>query len=168
MLSTLLLVALAQPPRVAVIDVSAPDAIYEDVSRGLAEALVQALVDQGIEAVRVDERELPDEGCRVGPCLGVVAKSQKAHVIVILDATEKPKDKTTALVNVAAMAGRNGQPLAGGRYEVKDGQKKKPKGFTAFVEAIQKVADKFREAVDAGAGSSVKDAGPAAPGTPAP
>lgn len=116
--------------KVAVVDVSAPDAIYEDVSRRLAGELAEALTKAGTVAVRVDESELPPEGCRIGPCLGEVAKAQGAHVVVTVDCVEV--DASTSKVSVTALWGANGEPLAGGRY-VANGKKKAPKGLTRFV-----------------------------------
>lgn len=130
----LLTLALAQlpPSKVVVIDVSAADAVYEDVSRGLAEQVVKELNAAGLESIRIDENELPEEGCRVGPCLGVVAKSRKALVVVILDAVELDKKGKTG-VAVAAMAGFNGMPLTAKRYTTKPDSKPTPelKAFTA-------------------------------------
>jgi hypothetical protein len=116
-------------PRVVVVDVSAPDAVYEDVSRALAEDVVAALKTAGLEAVRIGENELPEQGCRIGPCLGQVAREQKARVVVILEATEL--DKTRTSVSLAAMAGHNGMPISAKRYVVKSGGKP-PKELKAF------------------------------------
>ena len=143
----LLALALAADPvvlKVVVIDVSAPDAVYEDISRALTEQVVGELRSAGLEAVRVDENALPEEGCRIGPCLGVVAREQKAQVVVILDATEV--DKSHTQVSVAAMAGRNGMPLTAGRYKAKNGGKP-PKELTTF---IAQLAKKLSPAVAAG------------------
>ena len=116
-------VALTQLPasRLVVVDVSAPDAVYEDVSRALAEQVVAELHEAGLEAVRIDENELP-EGCRLGPCLGGVAKSRQAKVVVIVDAVELDKKGKTQ-VSVAAMAGRDGMPISAKRYVTKAGSK---------------------------------------------
>lgn len=138
MLWTLSFVALAQlpPSKVVVIDVSAPDAVYEDVSRGLAEQVVAELNGVGIQTTRIDENELPEEGCRLGPCLGVVAKSRKALVVVIVDAVELDKKGKTA-VSVAAMAGFNGMPLTAKRYTTKPEAKPTPE-LKAFVQDLIK------------------------------
>ncbi len=132
------LIALAQLPssKVVVIDVSAPDAVYEDVSRGLAEQVVAALNGAGIQALRIDENELPEEGCRLGPCLGVVAKSRKALVVVIVDAVELDKKGKTG-VSVAAMAGFNGMPLTAKRYTTTPDAKPTPE-LKAFVADLTK------------------------------
>lgn len=112
----LLALVLSQAPSVTVvvIDVSAPDAIYEDVSRGLAEQVVTALKAAGAKAERVDEGELPPGGCRIGPCLGEVARARGAQVVVALDAEEVEGAKSR--VAVSALASVNGEPLAAGRY----------------------------------------------------
>lgn len=131
---------LSQAPatlRVAVVDVSAPDAIYEDVSRQLASQVAEALTKVGLVAVRVDENELPPGGCRIGPCLGEVAKAQGAHVVVTVDAEEV--DESTSRVAVTALWGTNGEPLAGGRYVVR-GQKKAPRALATFAADAAKQA----------------------------
>ena len=145
MLGLLLLAVLVQSPaapspQAAVIDVSAPDAVYEDVSRALAEQVSAALNGAGFEAVRVDENELPEDGCRAGPCLAKVAKDKHAQVLVTLDATELDKKRTQ--VNVAALFGLNGMPLAGGRYVSKEGDKKLPKELVAFTKKVFEQAQK--------------------------
>lgn len=120
----------AQAPRASVIDVSAPDAIYEDISRGYATDVVSALEKAGFDARRVDESELPAEGCRSGPCLAKIAKEQKADVVITLDATElDPKKNGVAL---AAMWGLNGEPLTVKRYTIATKAKKQPKELAAF------------------------------------
>lgn len=135
------------PVRVVVIDVSAPDAIYEDVSRALADQVVQAMVSAGLEAERVDERELPDEGCRIGPCLGVIGRAHKAHVVVIVDAAEV--DKKRSGVSVAALYGRDGRPLAAKRYTV-EGVGKAPKALGVFVAEVSREATALVAPPDAG------------------
>ncbi|MBS1153464.1 MAG: hypothetical protein H6Q89_5162 [Myxococcaceae bacterium] len=117
MLSVLVAIAVTQlpPARVVVVDVSAPDAVYEDVSRAIAEQVVAELRAAGLEAVRIDENELPEEGCRLGPCLGTVARARQAKVVVIVDAVELDKKGRTQ-VSVAAMAGRDGMPINARRY----------------------------------------------------
>jgi hypothetical protein len=120
---------LAQAPRASVVDVSAPDAIYEDVSRGYAMDVVKALEKAGFEARRVDESELPVDGCHSGPCLARVAKDQKADVVITLDATEL--DKKTNGVAVAAMWGLNGEPLTVTRFTMKTNAKP-PKELATF------------------------------------
>lgn len=127
---------------VAVIDISAEDAIYEDVSRRYAQSLVEALTKEGVTAVRIDESELPPEGCRLGPCLGVAARAKGALAVVTLDAEELSQTRSKVVVTV--MRATNGEPLAGGRYELKAGVKKVPKGLVSFLaqtkKAIAKVA----------------------------
>lgn len=110
--STLLLLATPRPV-VAVVDVSRPDAVYGDVSRGLADDVVIALGRVGLAASRVEEDELPPEGCRAGPCLEVVARDRAAQALVVLDADEKG---STVEVSVMALQGSNGRPLAAKRY----------------------------------------------------
>jgi hypothetical protein len=124
------------PPMVAVIDISSEDAIYEDVSRRYAQSLVEALTKEGVTAVRVDESELPPEGCRLGPCLGVAAREKGALAVVTLDAEEISKTKSKVVVTV--MRATNGEPLAGGRYELNQGVKKIPRGLTAFLAQVKK------------------------------
>lgn len=138
MLSLLVAVACSQLPasRVVVIDVSQPDAVYEDVSRGFAEQVVAELRAVGLEAVRIDENELPEEGCRLGPCLGVVAKARQAKVVVILDAVELDKKGKTQ-VSVAAMAGHNGMPINAKRYVAKAESKPTPE-LKAWVKELVK------------------------------
>jgi hypothetical protein len=128
------------PPQVAVIDISSEDAIYEDVSRRYTESLVEALGKEGITAVRVDETELPPEGCRLGPCLGVAARAKGALAVVTLDAEELSEKKSKVVVTV--MRATNGEPLAGGRYELKSGVKKAPKGLTTFLAQVKKAMTK--------------------------
>lgn len=141
MLSVVVMTMLAQAPTVAVIDISAEDAIYEDVSRKLAQSLSEALTKDGVTAVRVEEAELPPEGCRLGPCLGVVARAKEAKAVVTLDAEELSTTKTRVVVTM--MRATNGEPLAGGRYELKAGAKKAPAGLTKFLEAAKKAATKL-------------------------
>jgi len=138
MFSVLLLLSLAQAPTVAVIDISAEDAIYEDVSRKIAQSLTEALSKQGVTAVRIEESELPPEGCRLGPCLGVVARAKEAKAVVTLEAEEVSSTKTKVVVTM--MRATNGEPLAGGRYELKAGEKKAPAGLIKFLEAAKKAA----------------------------
>lgn len=132
------------PPQVAVIDISSEDAIYEDVSRRYTESLVEALGKEGITAVRVDESELPPEGCRLGPCLGVAARAKGALAVVTLDAEELSEKKSKVVVTV--MRATNGEPLAGGRYELKSGVKKAPKGLTTFLAQVKKAMAKVTPA----------------------
>lgn len=137
MLPIALLVVLTQsPPVVAVIDISPEDAIYEDVSRRYAQALVEALTKEGVSAVRIDEAELPPEGCRLGPCLGRVARNKGALAVVTLDAEEVTQTKSK--VTVTLMRATNGEPLAGGRYELVEGISKPPKGLIAFLNQAKK------------------------------
>lgn len=160
MLSVVAAVVLASGPKIIVLDVSATDAIYEDVSRGLADSLVSELKSKGLDAARIDEQQmLSVEDCRGGPCLGKVARENQAHIVITLDAAELPKSKASYGVAVTAMAGRNGMPLAGARYELKDGAKKKPKGLEDFVQKLLDLAAKFPQAKDGG----VADAGAASP-----
>ncbi len=147
MLGLFAALVLSQAPKAAVIDVSAPDAVYEDVSRALAEQVSAALNAAGFEAVRVDENELPEEGCREGPCLGKVARQKQALVLVTLDATELDKKRTQ--VAIAALLGLNGMPLAGGRYVAKEGQKKPPKELLDFTRTVFEKARKAMEEIEA-------------------
>jgi hypothetical protein len=148
LVSIVLTQAALSPTAVVVVDVSAPDAVYEDVSRALAEEVVTALGDAGLAAVRIDENELPEKGCRIGPCLGQVAKARHARAVVIVDATELDKKRTA--VSVAAMAARDGMPIGAKRYAVKEGAKA-PKDLKAFATEI---ARKLLPAPDAGAPAS--------------
>ena len=129
------------PPMLAVIDISSEDAIYEDVSRRYAQSLVEALTKEGLSAVRVDESELPPEGCRLGPCLGVAARGKGALAVVTLDAEELSQTRSKVVVTV--MRATNGEPLAGGRYELKAGVKKIPGGLTAFLAQVKKAMAKL-------------------------
>lgn len=145
MLALALLSLLSQAPaQVAVIDISAEDAIYEDVSRKLAQSLADALGREGVSAVRVDESELPPAGCKLGPCLGVVARAKNALAIVTLDAEEVNEAKTKVVVTL--MRATNGEPLAGGRYELNSGSKKAPKGLIKFLAAAKKAMAKVQPA----------------------
>jgi hypothetical protein len=140
-LSLVALVVLQQAaPQVAIIDISADDAIYEDVSRRYAESLADALSKDGITAVRIDESELPPEGCKLGPCLGVAARAKGALTVVTLDAEELSETKSKVVVTL--MRATNGEPLAGGRYELKAGSKKAPRGLTQFLIAVKKAMSK--------------------------
>ncbi len=137
MLPLALAVLLTQsPPFVVVIDISPEDAIYEDVSRRYTQALVDALTKEGVPAVRIDESELPPEGCRLGPCLGKVARNRSALAVVTLDAEEMTETKSK--VTVTMMRATNGEPLAGGRYELSEGTSKPPKGLTLFLNQAKK------------------------------
>lgn len=136
-----LFLAQAEPQaQVAIIDISADDAIYEDVSRRYAQSLAEALTKEGLSAVRVDESELPPEGCKLGPCLGVAARAKGALTIITLDAEELSETKSKVVVTM--MRATNGEPLAGGRYELKAGSKKVPKGLTQFLSAAKKAMAK--------------------------
>ena len=117
---------------VVVLDVSAEDAVYEDESRALAIELVEYLETKGLTARRVDESELPPQGCRAGPCLEKVAKG--SDVLVTLDVAELGKGKLG--VAVTALAGRTGMPLAGGRYHVNPKTKRPPKELEAFADKV--------------------------------
>jgi hypothetical protein len=157
-----LAIVVAQQPglRVTVIDISDSDAIYEDVSRGLAEEVVKALVAAGFDAHRVDESELPEGPCKVGPCLAKVARAEKAQVMVTLDAKEL--EKTKLGVGLTALLGRDGTPLAGARYILKVKQKKAPKELGAFAtELLAKANQMLRPAPAADAGRA--DAGTRSP-----
>jgi hypothetical protein len=139
-LTILTAVVLAQSGlKVAVVDVSAPDAIYEDISRELTQRVADELLGRGFSARRVDESELPVEGCRLGPCLGEIAKSQGAEVLVIVDATEGARGKVDVVLS--AMRGRDGLPLAAGRWATTT-EGKKGKQLAKFVEATWKAAAK--------------------------
>lgn len=119
---------------VVVLDVSAEDAVYEDESRALAIEAVELMNAKGLTARRVDESELPPQGCRAGPCLEKVAKG--SDVLVTLDVAELGNGKLG--VAVTALAGRTGMPLAGGRYHVGPKTKRPPKELEAFVQKIIK------------------------------
>ena len=140
MLSVALTLVLAQGTvRVAVLDVSAADAIYEDVSRALAEKVSDELLKKGFLSKRVDESEVPVDGCRIGPCLGVIAKSQSADVLVIVDAVEGAKG--TVEVVLSAMRGRAGLPLAAGKWTT-TAEGKQNKQLSKFLVATQKAVAK--------------------------
>lgn len=140
MLSVALTLVLAQGTvRVAVLDVSAADAIYEDVSRALAEKVSDELLKKGFLSKRVDESEVPIDGCRIGPCLGVIAKSQSADVLVIVDAVEGTKG--TVEVVLSAMRGRDGLPLAAGKWTT-TAEGKQNKQLSKFLVATQKAVAK--------------------------
>ncbi len=153
-----LLAQVPSPVRVTVIDVSEADAIYEDVSRGLAEDVTRALAAAGFEATRIDESELPEFPCPPGPCLAKVARQQKAHVLVTLDAKEL--DKVKIGVGLTALLGTNGMPLLGARYALKAGQKKAPKELTEFgPKLLAQVAKAYRPVAPKDAGTAAADAG---------
>jgi hypothetical protein len=138
----------AAPLTVAVVDVSAADAIYEDVSRGLTQDVVAALnAAGGYAATRVDENDLPEGGCRAGPCLEKVAREKHADVVVLVDCVEND-----ARINISVLAlwGRDGRPLGGKRYV---SGKKSKKALTAFITQLTKSIPPpppNREARDAG------------------
>jgi hypothetical protein len=90
--------------------------------------------------VRIDESELPPEGCKLGPCLGVAARAKGALTVVTLDAEELSEAKSKVVVTL--MRATNGEPLAGGRYELKAGSKKAPRGLTQFLIAVKKAMSK--------------------------
>ncbi len=131
-LVTLVSLALAAAPSVAVLDVSAEDAVYEDESRALCVEAVEVLTAKGFTARRVDESELPPQGCRAGPCLEKVARGN--DVLVTLDVAELGKGKLG--VAVTALAGRTGMPLAGGRYHVGPKTKRPPKELETFADKV--------------------------------
>ncbi len=122
--------------KVAVVDVSQPDAIFEDVSRGIADEVVEALKATGLQAVRIDERDLPEAGCRLGPCLGEAAKAQQAQVVVMVDCAEK--SPTVSTVRLAALWATNGAPVAVSRYDVEAEHKKVPKPLRTFAVDVAK------------------------------
>ncbi len=128
------LLSLVATQTVVVLDVSAEDAVYEDESRALAMEAVELMNAKGLTARRVDESELPPQGCRAGPCLERVAKG--SDVLVTLDVAELGKGKLG--VAVTALAGRTGMPLAGGRYHVGPKTKRPPKELEAFVQKVIK------------------------------
>ncbi len=134
---TICLLILAQsdavPLRAMVVDVSKDDAIYEDVSRGLSEALALALTQKGVVSVRVDERELP-VGCRLGPCLKDIAQQKSVQIVITVDAQEI--NATASLVAAAALDAKNGAPLAGTRY--RSPSKDQKKAIDLFAKAIVK------------------------------
>ena len=144
---TLLATLLIAQPKVAVIDVSAPDEVYEDESRALAEDVVMVLNKGGFIAERVDERELPLAGCRIGPCLGKVSVQRGAQVVVALDAKELP-DKRVG-VSMTAMRATDGLPLTAIRYAVKPGSKSPPE-LAQFAKDLLKHALKALAVPDAG------------------
>lgn len=140
MIPSVLALVLAQGMiRVAVLDVSAPDAVYEDVSRGLAERVSDELLKKGFLSKRVDESEVPVDNCRIGPCLGVIAKAHAADVLLILDATEGEKGKVE--VTLSAMRGRDGLPLAAGKWTT-TAEGKPNKQLSKFLDATQKAVAK--------------------------
>ncbi len=152
MLTLLAALCVAQPlapltPKVALIDVSAPDEVYEDESRALADDVVAVLNKSGFVAERVDERELPREGCRIGPCLGKVSVQRGAQVVIALDATELP-DKRIG-VSMTAMRSTDGLPLSAVRYTAKPGGKPAAE-LTAFAKDLLKNAVKALTVPDAG------------------
>jgi hypothetical protein len=117
---------------VVVLDVSAEDAVYEDESRALANEAVEVLNARGLTARRVDESELPPEGCRAGPCLEKVATG--SDVLITLDVAEISKGRLG--IAITALAGRTGMPLAGGRYHVGPKTKRPPKELAKFVQKL--------------------------------
>lgn len=152
LLSTLVLAQM----KVAVIDVSAPDAVYEDESRALAEDVTAALNSGGFVAEKVDERDLPLQGCRIGPCLGKVSLQRGAQVVVALDGNELP-DKSIG-VTVTAMRATDGLPLAATRYTAKPGAKP-PHQVAKFAKELFKEASKALAVLDGGRPAQPVDAG---------
>lgn len=137
----LTLTVLAQQPAVttvAVIDVSAPDAIYEDLSRRVAERVVVALESAGVRAVRVDENELPEEGCRIGPCLGVAARAKGAQVVVMVDAAEEGKKAIS--VRLAGLWSTNGAPVAVATFQLPELEAPVPKIVARFAKKVAQAA----------------------------
>jgi hypothetical protein len=134
---------LCQAPVAIVFDVSAPDAVYEDVSRGVADSVVSALGKAGFEAVRVDENELPRDGCRAGPCLGKVSKAHGAALVVTVDVEEDGKTKLK--VGLAAMRGTDGMPLGAQRFGQPVEPKKPPKPLTKFCTGLPRALEKANE-----------------------
>ncbi|MCA2980942.1 MAG: hypothetical protein INH41_13675 [Myxococcaceae bacterium] len=140
MLTFFVVVAVSQAPlRAAVLDVSAPDAIYEDVSRELAQRVADELLGRGFSARRIDESELTIDDCRLGPCLGVIARAQNADVLVLVDASEGAKGRVD--VALSAMRGRDGLPLAVGRWRTTAAGKNR-KLLGKFIEATWRAAVK--------------------------
>jgi hypothetical protein len=70
----------------------------------------------------------------------VAARAKGALVVVTLDAEELSETKSKVVVTM--MRATNGEPLAGGRYELKAGAKKAPKGLTQFLAAAKKAMAK--------------------------
>ncbi|MBK7861111.1 MAG: hypothetical protein IPJ65_21375 [Archangiaceae bacterium] len=136
MLASLALLVCSQS--VVVLDVSAEDAVYEDESRALALEVVDVLNAKGLVARRVDESELPPQGCRAGPCLEKVAHGSDA--LVTLDVAEISKGRLG--VAITALAGRTGMPLAGGRYHVGEKTKRPAKELEAFAKKLTDVLTK--------------------------
>lgn len=140
MLGVALTLVLAQGTvRVSVLDVSAPDAIYEDVSRALAQRVSDELLKLGYLSRRADEAELPVEGCRLGPCLAEIAKTQGADVLLLLDASEGEKGRVE--VALSAMRGNDGLPLAVGKWPT-TARGTPDKKLKKFFDALQKAVTK--------------------------
>ena len=122
---------LAQGLHVSVLDVSKPDAIYEDVSRGLAEQVATELTRAGCIAVRIDETELP-KGCKLGPCLGEMAARRQVDIVVTLDAQEQ--GEADAKVMLTSLRGTNGQFLGGAKYVTTPSKNQVPKALLTFAQ----------------------------------
>ena len=129
---------LAAAPRAALVDVSAPDAVYEDESRAIANQMVAQLAKVGVDAVRVEEAELPEGGCRYGPCLGELGKLKQANLVISMDVVQLKGGHWG--IAIATLAARNGQPLASGKFELKK-LTDTPKGFKAYLAQMKKLVE---------------------------
>jgi hypothetical protein len=107
----------AQTQRVVVYDVSAPDAVYEDVARDAAKTLVSRLAKQRLVAVRAETEAMPEPRCRVGPCLAKVALEATAEALITFDVAEAPNERLS--IACAALRASNGALLTARRWVVK-------------------------------------------------
>lgn len=113
----LVMAALAQSPRVVVYDVSAPDAVYEDIARDAAKVVAGALASRGMTALRAEVESMREPRCRVGPCLAKVAARHEATVLVTLDVAEAPNEMLS--IACAALRATNGALLSARRWIVR-------------------------------------------------
>lgn len=121
MVSLLTAVLLAQAtPTLALVDISAADAVYEDVSQAAVRELAELLAKGPVNVTLVTQDAA--RGCRFGPCLGALAKQHKAAIIITVDVAEAEHPA----ISVAALAlrGADGVPISGRRW--RSGGKKKP------------------------------------------
>ncbi len=107
-------------PTIALVDISAADAVYEDVSQPIVRELAGLLAKGPVNVTLVTQDSA--WGCRFGPCLGALAQQHHAAIVITVDIAEAEHPVLT--VAALALKGADGAPLSGRRW--KTGGKKKP------------------------------------------
>lgn len=118
-------------PTIALVDISAPDAVYEDVSQAVVRELAELLAKGPVHVSLVTQDAA--RGCRFGPCLGALAKQQQAAIVITVEVAEG--EHPSLAVAALALRAADGTPLSGRRW--KTGGKKKPgKAREAFLKDV--------------------------------